>query len=206
MCRFAVMWRTSTSFDGCHAFVVTAFMRSKTRERPDESGYYEPRSGAKVQRTTRRQMLAIAAGAVTGAVGGAAFRTSFSATHGSLLLRPPGTRNEAHFLAACIRCGQCIQACPFDTLRMAGANHGLRHGTPYLVPVEVPCYLCPEYDQPPCIDVMQGYVLPGRPTIDHIACTRCGACLEACPGGVLSLGFRSRPPHREVVSIGTYRP
>ena len=56
------------------------------------------------------------------------------------------------------------------------------------------------------IDVMDGYVLRGRPSIDHIACTRCGSCLEACPGGVLSLGFRSRQPRRDVVSIEPYRP
>ena len=31
-------------------------------------------------------------------------------------LRPPGAKNENAFASACVRCGQCVQACPYDTL------------------------------------------------------------------------------------------
>jgi NapH/MauN family ferredoxin-type protein len=34
-------------------------------------------------------------------------------------LHPPGAREDADFLAACIKCGQCVEACPFDTLSLA---------------------------------------------------------------------------------------
>ena len=36
-----------------------------------------------------------------------------------LALRPPGALPDGRFEAACIRCGQCVQACPYDTLQLA---------------------------------------------------------------------------------------
>ncbi len=44
------------------------------------------------------------------------------------------------------------------------------------------------------IEVMGDYTLAGRTVIDDPECTRCGACLDACPGYVLRLGFRSSVP------------
>jgi ferredoxin-type protein NapG len=37
----------------------------------------------------------------------------------SLILRPPGALKEDDFLATCIKCGMCVEACPFDTLKLA---------------------------------------------------------------------------------------
>jgi len=34
-------------------------------------------------------------------------------------LRPPGALNEDKFLAACIKCGQCVQVCPVEAIRLA---------------------------------------------------------------------------------------
>ncbi len=39
------------------------------------------------------------------------------------LLRPLGAQLEADFLAACIRCGQCVEACPYGTLKLATATN-----------------------------------------------------------------------------------
>lgn len=47
-------------------------------------------------------------------------------------LRPPGALNENVFASACVRCGQCVQACPYDTLKLATLASGLSAGTPYL--------------------------------------------------------------------------
>ena len=33
-------------------------------------------------------------------------------------LRPPGALAEKDFLAACYRCGLCVRACPYDTLKL----------------------------------------------------------------------------------------
>ena len=40
-------------------------------------------------------------------------------------VRPPGSLPEEAFLQACIRCGECFQACPNDVLQPAGFEHGL---------------------------------------------------------------------------------
>ena len=47
-------------------------------------------------------------------------------------LRPPGAQGEPDFLASCIKCGQCVEACPFDTLDLATASERRAIGVPYL--------------------------------------------------------------------------
>jgi ferredoxin len=56
------------------------------------------------------------------------------------LLRPPMSREESDFLSSCIRCGECMKACPTGTLKPAGLEHGLRAlWTPVMTPLEAPC-------------------------------------------------------------------
>jgi len=59
-----------------------------------------------------------------------------------ILLRPPGALNEDLFLASCIKCGQCLQVCPPQILKLANISQGFGIGTPYLVPREGACILC----------------------------------------------------------------
>jgi ferredoxin-type protein NapG len=89
---------------------------------------------------------------------GGLFSWSFtrSATGKEFSLRPPGALEEKRFLGACIKCGRCAQACPYHSIRMAGVEAGAGIGTPYIVPREIPCYLCPDI-----------------------------ACAKACPTGAL---------------------
>lgn len=47
-------------------------------------------------------------------------------------LRPPGAENEARFLSKCIRCGLCVKACPYDTLKLASLLDSPKNGTPFL--------------------------------------------------------------------------
>ena len=68
----------------------------------------------------------------------------------SLILRPPGARDEASFLATCIKCGMCVEACPFDTLRLAKPGDNKPLGTPFFIPREIPCYMCTDI---PCVPV-----------------------------------------------------
>ncbi|MDO5536433.1 MAG: 4Fe-4S dicluster domain-containing protein [Desulfovibrionaceae bacterium] len=56
-------------------------------------------------------------------------------------LRPPGALPEKDFLRLCVRCGQCIEACPHRTLVPApGFGRGRR--APVIEPKERPCQLC----------------------------------------------------------------
>lgn len=58
-------------------------------------------------------------------------------------LRPPGALPEPEFLATCIRCGKCVQICPYGSIRMAGLQDGLLvMGTPVIRAWRAPCYLC----------------------------------------------------------------
>lgn len=47
-------------------------------------------------------------------------------------LRPPGALDEQEFLAACIKCGQCVQVCPVRAIRLAELDDGFGVGAPYI--------------------------------------------------------------------------
>ena len=63
-------------------------------------------------------------------------------------LRPPGAVNEKEFLALCIKCGQCLQVCPYHSIKLAdfGKGHGV--GTPYIDAQVRGCYAC---EAVPCV-------------------------------------------------------
>jgi MauM/NapG family ferredoxin protein len=63
------------------------------------------------------------------------------------LIRPPGARPEPQFLAACVRCGECMKVCPTNALQPASDQAGPEGlWTPVLVPkigyCEYYCSLC----------------------------------------------------------------
>jgi MauM/NapG family ferredoxin protein len=63
------------------------------------------------------------------------------------LIRPPGALPEPRFLAACIRCGECMKVCPTNALQPASDQAGPEGlWTPVLVPkigyCEYYCSLC----------------------------------------------------------------
>ena len=47
-------------------------------------------------------------------------------------LRPPGALQERQFLAACIKCGQCVQVCPVEAIKLADLDEGFGVGVPYI--------------------------------------------------------------------------
>lgn len=140
-----------------------------------------------------------AATAVGGVVWGGFVREAKDAP---LALRPPGALPEADFMTKCIRCGLCVEACPYDTLYLAGPGTDAPTGTPSLKPREVPCYLCTDI---PCtvacptgaldlalvsddsgqkLDVNETRI--GIAVMDYHNCIaawglRCDACYRVCP-------------------------
>ncbi|MFN3884389.1 MAG: 4Fe-4S dicluster domain-containing protein [Rhodocyclaceae bacterium] len=47
-------------------------------------------------------------------------------------LRPPGALDEKDFLASCIKCGQCVQVCPVNAIKLADLADGFGVGVPYI--------------------------------------------------------------------------
>jgi len=47
-------------------------------------------------------------------------------------LRPPGALDEEDFLASCIKCGQCVQVCPVEAIKLADIFDGFGIGAPYV--------------------------------------------------------------------------
>ena len=57
-------------------------------------------------------------------------------------LRPPGAVDEDKFLALCIKCGQCLQVCPYHSIKLSDMAKGHGMGTPYIDADERGCYAC----------------------------------------------------------------
>jgi len=110
-------------------------------------------------------------------------------------LRPPGAVEETRFLAACVKCGKCAQACPYGSIKMAGGEAGIGIGTPHIVTREVPCHLCPDI---PCAKTCPSGALDRKLNdiekirmgtaviIDRENCLslrglRCEVCYRQCP-------------------------
>lgn len=106
-------------------------------------------------------------------------------------LRPPGARDDPQFEALCIRCGRCIEVCPYHALRPAGFGAGRGSGTPVVEARREPCWLCmrcppvcPTGALRPVTDPRQAAM--GRARIVPERCyavqgVLCRTCLDACP-------------------------
>ena len=63
-------------------------------------------------------------------------------------LRPPGAVDEKEFLGLCIKCGQCLQVCPYHSIKLSDLTKGHGEGTPYIDAMERGCYAC---EAVPCV-------------------------------------------------------
>jgi len=134
-------------------------------------------------------------------------------------LRPPGAGGEQHFLSACIRCGQCVDACPHDSLQLASLSAGLECGAPAVDSRLTPCELCPGEEDLLCIEACPTTALQpvedlrdirmGVAIIDRDRClawqgTACRSCWHICPfpNEAIRLDWRTRAEIVAEVCIG----
>ena len=109
------------------------------------------------------------------------------------LLRPPGAQGEADFSARCIKCGKCMEACPYLALSPAPGDQGIAAGTPMVDARAQACRLCEDF---PCVEAcptnaLRGIegrsdVRMGTAVIDEDLCIafqgmRCEVCYRTCP-------------------------
>nr|VFK50101.1 MAG: ferredoxin-type protein NapG [Candidatus Kentron sp. TC] len=124
-------------------------------------------------------------------------------------LRPPGALPEEDFLAACVRCGLCVRACPYDIVRLAEPGEPISTGTPYFISRTGPCEMCPDI---PCVPVCPSGALDHGLTeidkarmglavlADQESCIafrglRCEVCFNTCPvrGKAITIEPRANP-------------
>lgn len=132
-------------------------------------------------------------------------------------VRPPGALPEVGFLAACTRCGACVDACPVHAIQNAPPDAGLAAGTPFLDLARIPCIACPGM---PCAAACptaalsvpprgwDGYRLAFLELDPHRCITfegrPCGVCAEKCPIGpaALVMDEAGRPVIRREGCVG----
>jgi len=112
------------------------------------------------------------------------------------LIRPPGALPEPSFLAKCVKCGQCMRACPTNALQPALTEAGPEGlWTPVLVPkigyCEYYCSLCTQVCPTGAIQKLtveeKGQVKLGSAWVNksrcipHVLGKPCIVCEEHCP-------------------------
>jgi len=85
---------------------------------------------------------------VLGAVLAGGYVASPLAVKAENRLRPPGAVAEKEFHALCIKCGQCLQVCPYHSIKLADIGQGHGIGTPYIDANIRGCYAC---NAVPCV-------------------------------------------------------
>jgi MauM/NapG family ferredoxin protein len=129
------------------------------------------------------------------------------------LIRPPGSTPEPEFLAKCIRCGECMKACPTNTLQPVWLKAGLEGiFTPKAVlrfaGCARHCNLCGKVCPTGAIRDLQlaekNHAKMGTASVRHQDCLvweqdkKCLVCYEVCPYSAISLktipGSRNAAP------------
>ncbi|MCP4286312.1 MAG: 4Fe-4S dicluster domain-containing protein [Gammaproteobacteria bacterium] len=113
----------------------------------------------------------------------------------SLRLRPPGalktTEDEKDFLSSCIKCGQCVQVCPVEAIKLADMDEGFGIGTPFIDAREQACdFSC---DGLQCVLACPTGSL--NHALDFPADTRMGFAKLSRPGSCLAVqgkGFKGQ--------------
>ncbi len=111
--------------------------------------------------------------------------------------RPPGAVANEDFNARCIKCGQCVHDCPYDTLSLATAEQNIPIGTPYFRPRDVPCYMCEDI---PCVKACPTGAL--NPELTEIERAKMGLAVIDIEHCLSWLGLRCEICHRDCPAQG----
>jgi MauM/NapG family ferredoxin protein len=123
---------------------------------------------------------------------------------GEKLIRPPGSLPEPDFLAKCVKCGECMKACPTNGLQPALTEAGPEGlWTPVLVPkigyCEYYCSLCSQVcptgaikelsvPEKTAVKIGQAWINKNR-CIPYFLGRPCIVCEEHCPTSPKAIKF-----------------
>lgn len=124
----------------------------------------------------------------------------------SFRLRPPGAQGERDFLSRCVKCGKCMEACPYLSLKPGRDDDGAGVGAPVIDARAQACRLCEDF---PCVEAcptgalhdieVRQDVRMGTAVIDEDLCIafqgmRCEVCYRACPliDEAITIDYRPR--------------
>jgi len=115
-------------------------------------GWRMKTSRPKISESRRRFLrdasrTAVGVGAAASLLGLQSLQSQARETSG-VPIRPPGALPGNDFEKACVRCGLCVQACPYDTLKLASLLSPVAAGTPYFTARQIPCEMCEDI---PCV-------------------------------------------------------
>ena len=103
---------------------------------------------AKKVKVDRRDFIKYSSIGILALAGGASIAIAPKGAIAENRLRPPGAIAEKDFLALCIKCGQCLQVCPYHSIELADLSKGYGEGTPFIDANIRGCYAC---EAVPCV-------------------------------------------------------
>ena len=99
---------------------------------PNTAGGRSGRPAAPVRKASSRRRFIRSLALVGGVIGLAVLGYVPVASARKSRLRPPGALEEHDFLSSCIKCGQCVQVCPVQAIKLADLDEGFGIGVPYI--------------------------------------------------------------------------
>jgi MauM/NapG family ferredoxin protein len=111
------------------------------------------------------------------------------------VLRPPGALPEGEFIERCYRCGNCVDVCPAQAIKVTAGENAECVGTPYIDASSAACVVC---DELACMKACPSGALTivedpkairmGMADVDASLCLRargenCRICVDRCPFG-----------------------
>ncbi len=162
----------------------------------------------------REVIIALPAGALLGLLAVAELGSGYVAAGAGRAdaphpLRPPGALPDAKFLARCVRCGLCMEACPTNTLQPAGLQAGWAAAfAPTVTPARGPCeplcqrctLVCPTLALRPLDAQEKIYAKLGTAYVLRHKCLawelgkECLVCDEVCPYNAIELRMVPESP------------
>jgi ferredoxin len=144
---------------------------------------------------TRRTFLKMAGAAV---VTVAAFGSARVLPAEAGLVRPPGAVVESDFQHVCLRCHQCLDACPEKAISSAHLGAGWNNvATPLLAGACTLCMKCTQQCPSGALaKIPAAQAKMGTAVVIEKECVGCDKCIKSCPTGAIS-----KVPGKRLVAV-----